>query len=137
VFMLLALIPYAVAIVFYGLDTTDLFREAHGKIPTNALLRLTVPVVIGGLMPLALASKNTGLSGADRGILASATAFAMVYGLIASAAIRSPTAFLALYHRFRVGGYTAKRLRGRRVLIATGVLVICYGAGVNIAISAH
>jgi hypothetical protein len=146
-FVLLAVVPYAVTVVFYALDSNDLFRRAAGQIPPNAALRLIVPVIIGGLTPLALASKNTGLSGSDRLILSSATAFSAMYVVVVLIALRSATVFLSLYHPFRLRrptvclhplrlGWPSVQLpRGRHVLVSLGLAVIAYGAGVNIAVS--
>ena len=134
-FVLLAAIPYLVTFYFYWVDSADLFRNARGRIPANAGLRLIVPVAIGGLTPLALASKNKGLSGDDRLILLSSTAFSILYLIVVMAALRTVTTFLSLYHPILVRNHVLKFVRGRVALVIVGLLIICYAAAVNIAVS--
>jgi hypothetical protein len=128
--VLLALLPYVGSTFIYGLNAADLFATAGGKLPSYAAWRLSAPVLVGGgLTPLAVAVDT---NREDIDLLVSPIAFAIVYLLLQLALLRDQRRFLRLYRPLVVGGRELSGLTPRRIVVVLGVLVIWYGAAINL-----
>ncbi len=129
----LAAVPYAASATAYWLAAREVFASSAGTVPSNAALRLSTPVLIGGgLTPLALA--------AGRGThvlpLLIATAVSIVYVFACLLVTRTARAYLRLFKPMNAAGRViTDRLYGRDVLMFLGVASIAYGAVATLVLS--
>ncbi len=133
-FVLLAALPYVGTIALYWLTTSDLFRDAKGIVPSNWNWRLVAPVMVGGLTPLALASRS-GVDSSERGLLLTATGLAILFTLIGMGVLRDGKRFFGLQTLLTVGGKKFSRVPRWRVVLIVGTLILCYGAVINVIVA--
>jgi hypothetical protein len=122
----LALVPYVGSAALYYVISKDLFARAQGVMPDDLSFQLVAPVVVAGFIPLAV-SANT--SGSNVAWLASASVVSMGIAVILLATLRDRKRFTRLF--VPRDGILGRHVIGRRLLVALGVIAICYGGAVN------
>jgi len=132
--MLLAALPYVATIALYWLTTNDLIRDAEGEIPSNWNWRLVVPVLVGGLTPLALAASDS-VTPANRTLLLSATALAILFTVLFMAALRDGSGFFKLQRPISIGSLNLARFPRWRLILVVGTAILCYGAVANVVVA--
>jgi hypothetical protein len=116
----------------YWLTAGEWFKHSAGKLQPNAGWRIAVPVVVGGgLTPLAAAAQT---DNNQIPVLLSPSGMAFIFVLIVLWAVRDQKAFLRLLRPAGISGSGRTRLQGRHLLVGVGVLIIWYGAAINIIV---
>jgi len=131
--VLLAVFPYLASLAVYLFNARDLFLNTRP--PPHWTWRLSAPVMIAGLTPLALASKTSAVSSGEQNLLLLAPALGVMYAVLAFGRFREKD-FLALHRPFTFFDREIKFLSRRRFWIGLGALVIAYAAAANIYVSA-
>jgi hypothetical protein len=132
--VLLATLPYIVAVATYSATAHQLFRGRPQAPPSNWAWLLVAPVAIGGLTPLSLASKAN-LESSGRALLLSAAALAALFVVLVLNFLRSDRRFWWLERIVSVGNREIRSLRWRHVFVGLGSAILVYGAAVNIIVS--
>jgi hypothetical protein len=136
VIALLAACPYIAALASYWASAWDLFRTENETAPPNWNWRLVAPVLAGGLTPLALASKQTGIDATERGLLLSSVAAAILFVVVLLPFLQGNKPYLWLQRAIPIGRRELRWLPWRRFFVGLGSVILVYGASVNIAVSA-
>jgi hypothetical protein len=132
--MLLAGLPYIVAIAVNWLIVGQSFRAGGDPQPGIRNALLLAPVAIGGLTPIALLARK-GVSGADRGLLALVALLAVAFSIISLVALGDTRRALKLQKQVGFGGMTIRWLRGWQLMLALGSLLLGLGAAANIIVA--
>jgi hypothetical protein len=132
--LLLALVPYIVAIILYWQTASDLFADAKDRAPGSWSWRLLSPVLLGGLIPLALAARNE-ISAGQRVLLLTVTAAALVYTILGMAFLRGGERFFGIQTPVALSGHQFNFLVPWRLIVFFGSVILAYGATATVVVA--
>jgi hypothetical protein len=136
--VLLAGLPYLVAIIANWLTVGQIFRPGESSQPQPGVwsaFRLA-PIAIGGLTPIALLARK-GVSSSDRGLLALAAVLAVAFSVIALVAFADTNRALRLQRPVRISGHSWSWLLGWRLILILGSLLLGFAAVSNIIVAGN
>lgn len=136
--VLLAAVPYAVAILANWLIVSQIFRpgEVSEAQPGMWTAFLLTPVAIGGLTPIALAARK-GVSSSDRDLLALAAVLAFAFTVVALVAFSDSGRALRLQRPVSLRGMSVSWLPGWRLVLILGSVLLAFGAITNIIVAGN
>lgn len=132
--LLLALIPYIVAIILYWQTAFDLFADAKTRAPGSWNWRLLSPVLLGGLTPLALAARDEIRTG-QRVLLLTVTALALVYTIVGMTFLRGGERFFDIQTPVALAGHQFKFLLRWRLIVIFGSAILAYGSVATVIVA--
>jgi NO-binding membrane sensor protein with MHYT domain len=136
--VLLAAIPYAVAIVSNWLTVGQTFKPgtSRGVEPGSWSTALLVPVAIGGLTPIALAARK-GVSSYDRGLLGLSVALSIAFAVVTMVTLADPDRALKLQNDVTIGRMNLPWLPRWRLVLIIGSLLLVFGAVTNVIVAGN
>jgi hypothetical protein len=134
VLVLLAALPYLVAIVVNWMIVSQSFRPGGESEPGIRNALLLAPVAIGGLTPLVLLARK-GVSNSDKGLLALAAVLAVAFCVIILVALGDTARALKLQDKVTIGGMVIRWLRGWQLILACGSALLIFGGVASIVVA--
>jgi hypothetical protein len=136
--VLLAGLPYAVAILANWLIVSQIFRpgETRQAQPGTWTAFLLVPVAIGGLTPVALLARK-GVSSPDRQLLALSAVLAFAFTVVALLAFSDTERALRLQRPVSLRGMSLSWLLGWRLVLIIGSGLLAFGAITNVIVAGN
>ncbi|MGO9760576.1 MAG: hypothetical protein ACLP1Q_04865 [Solirubrobacteraceae bacterium] len=131
VLALLAVVPYLGSVAMYWFTASDLFGGSDSEPPSNWNWRFVVPVLVGGLTPLALAARNN-VNGNDRAFLVLAAMAGIMFTIITMGVLKKEKSFFRIQDPIAIKRTKYDRLPRWRLIVGVGTLLLCCGAAANI-----
>ena len=132
--LLLALVPYLVAIILYWQAASDLFADAKTRAPGNWSWRLLSPVLLGGLTPLALAARED-ISSGQRVLLLTVSVFAIVYTILGMSFLRGGQRFFNIQTSVAIAGHKFSFLLRWHLIVFLGSVILAYGSVATVIVA--